>query len=483
MLFNSLEFLLFLPLVVALYFTLPVKWRWLLLLVASYFFYMSWKAEYAILILFTTLVDYSVAIKIGNELSKRKKKNWLLLSILVNLGMLAGFKYLNFFSESANALLQASNSGYAFPLYQILLPVGISFFIFQSLSYTIDVYRGIRKPEKHFGKFALYVSFFPQLVAGPIERSTSLLPQINKPRAFSEQNLISGLKLMLWGFFKKLVIADRLGMFVGLIYENPAEYNGIPVLLATLLFAIQLYCDFSGYTDIARGSARILGYELMINFNRPLIATSLRDFWNRWHISLTTWFRDYLLYSLPYIKDKKIVQAKIYRNLVITFLLMGLWHGAAWTFVLFGLFHGIMLVLETITEKPVAGFYERTGINKFPVLKKTIGIIYMISLVVFSLFFFRANNLSDSMLLLSNAFDFSNTAEAMKAILKNLEVVFGLMMIVILLWAEHFHAKHNLAKVIASKPMIIRWTAYIGFIFFVLLFGVLHQEKFIYFQF
>ena len=483
MLFNSLEFLLFLPVVVALYFTLPVKWRWLLLLVASYFFYMSWKAEYAILILFTTLVDYSVAIKIGNELSKRKKKNWLLLSILVNLGMLAGFKYLNFFSESANALLQASNSGYAFPLYHILLPVGISFFIFQSLSYTIDVYRGIRKPEKHFGKFALYVSFFPQLVAGPIERSTSLLPQINNPRAFSEQNLISGLKLMLWGFFKKLVIADRLGMFVGLIYENPAEYNGIPVLLATLLFAIQLYCDFSGYTDIARGSARILGYELMINFNRPLIATSLRDFWNRWHISLTTWFRDYLLYSLPYIKDKKIVQAKIYRNLVITFLLMGLWHGAAWTFVLFGLFHGIMLVLETITEKPVAGFYERTGINKFPVLKKTIGIIYMISLVVFSLFFFRANNLSDSMLLLSNAFDFSNTAEAMKAILKNLEVVFGIMMIVILLWAEHFHAKHNLVRTIASKPMIIRWTAYIGFIFFVLLFGVLHQEKFIYFQF
>jgi D-alanyl-lipoteichoic acid acyltransferase DltB (MBOAT superfamily) len=483
MLFNSLEFLLFLPLVVALYFTLPVKWRWLLLLVASYFFYMSWKAEYAILILFTTLVDYSVAIKIGNELSKRKKKNWLLLSILVNLGMLAGFKYLNFFSESANALLQASNSGYAFPLYQILLPVGISFFIFQSLSYTIDVYRGIRKPEKHFGKFALYVSFFPQLVAGPIERSTSLLPQINNPRAFSEQNLICGLKLMLWGFFKKLVIADRLGMFVGLIYENPAEYNGIPVILATLLFAIQLYCDFSGYTDIARGSARILGYELMINFNRPLIATSLRDFWNRWHISLTTWFRDYLLYSLPYIKDKKIVQAKIYRNLVITFLLMGLWHGAAWTFVLFGLFHGIMLVIETITEKPVAGFYQRMGINKFPVLKKTIGIIYMISLVVFSLFLFRANNLSDSMLLLSNAFDFSNTAEAMKAILKNLEVVFGIMMIVILLWAEHFHAKHNLVRTIASKPMIIRWTAYIGFIFFVLLFGVLHQEKFIYFQF
>ena len=483
MLFNSFEYLLFLPLVVALYFTIPVKWRWLMLLVASYFFYMCWKAEYAILILFTTVVDYFVALKLGSEPSRKKKKRWLVMSILVNLGMLAGFKYLNFFSESMNAILQVTNSGYSFQLYHILLPVGISFYIFQSLSYTIDVYRGIQPPEKHCGKFALYVSFFPQLVAGPIERSTSLLPQINAPRPFSQQNLISGLKLMLWGFFKKLVIADRLGMFVSLVYENPTEYHGLPVVLATVLFAFQLYTDFSGYTDIARGSARIMGYELMVNFNRPLIATSLRDFWNRWHISLTTWFRDYLLYSLPYIKEKKIVQAKIYRNLVITFLLMGLWHGAAWTFVLFGLFHGLMLVLETITEKPVAGFYERTGINRFPVLKKTIGIIYMFSLVVFSLFFFRANNLSDSMLLLSNAFDFSNTAVSMKAIFKNLEVVFGLMMIVILLLAEHFHAKHNLVRTIASKPMIIRWTAYIGVVFFVLLFGVLHQEKFIYFQF
>jgi D-alanyl-lipoteichoic acid acyltransferase DltB (MBOAT superfamily) len=397
--------------------------------------------------------------------------------------MLAGFKYLNFFSESVNDLLQITNSGYSFPLYHILLPVGISFYIFQSLSYTIDVYRGVKKPENHFGKFALYVSFFPQLVAGPIERSTSLLPQINNPRAFSGQNLISGLKLILWGFLKKLVIADRLGMFVSLVYENPAQYNGLPIILATVLFAFQLYCDFSGYTDIARGSARILGYELMINFNRPLIATSLRDFWNRWHISLTTWFRDYLLYSLPYIKNKKIVQNKIYRNLFITFLLMGLWHGAAWTFVIFGAFHGLILVLESIAEKPIARLHELTGIHRCKGIKTTLGIAYTFGILVFSLFFFRANSLSDSMLLLSSAFDFSNSAEAVKAILKNLEVVFGIMMIVVLLWTEHLHAKHNLVSAIASKPMIIRWPAYIGFIFFVLLFGVLHQQKFIYFQF
>ncbi len=483
MLFNSLEYLIFLPVVVALYFAIPVNWRWLLLLIASYIFYMCWKAEYAILILFTTLVDYFVALKMGREPSVKKKKRWLVMSILVNLGMLAGFKYLNFFSESVNALMQITNSGYSFPLYHILLPVGISFYIFQSLSYTIDVYRGIQKPETHFGKFALYVSFFPQLVAGPIERSTSLLPQINAPRPFSQQNLISGLKLMLWGFFKKLVIADRLGMFVSLVEENPTEYHGLPVVLATGLFAFQLYTDFSGYTDIARGSARLLGYELMINFNRPLIATSLRDFWNRWHISLTTWFRDYLLYALPYIRNKKIIQSKVYRNLILTFLLMGLWHGAAWTYVLFGLFHGLMLVVESMAEKPLSRAGISGFLSRYPGFAATLGNLYMFTMLFFSLFLFRANSLNDSVLLLSNAFNFTNSAAYAGEILKNLEVMFGLLMIVVLLVAEHIHAKHNLIELISKRPLPVRWSLYIGFVFFVVLFGVLHQEKFIYFQF
>ena len=483
MLFNSFEYLIFLPSVVVLYFTIPVKWRWLLLLIASYFFYMCWKAEYAILILFTTVVDYFLALKMGRESSGKKKKRWLVISILVNLGMLAGFKYLNFFSESVNALMQITNSGYSFPLYHILLPVGISFYIFQSLSYTIDVYRGIQPPEKHFGKFALYVSFFPQLVAGPIERSTSLLPQINAPCPFNQQNLISGLKLILWGFFKKLVIADRLGMFVSLVYENPTEYHGLPVILATVLFAFQLYTDFSGYTDIARGSARLLGYELMINFNRPLIATSLRDFWNRWHISLTTWFRDYLLYALPYIRNKKIIQSKVYRNLILTFLLMGLWHGAAWTFVLFGLFHGLMLVVESMAEKPLSRAGISGFLSRYPGFAATLGNLYMFTMLFFSLFLFRANSLNDSVLLLSNAFNFKNSAAYAGEILKNLEVMFGLLMIVVLLVAEHIHAKHNLIELISKRPLPVRWSLYIGFVFFVVLFGVLHQEKFIYFQF
>jgi len=483
MLFNSLEYLIFLPIVVVLYFTIPVKWRWLLLLVASYFFYMCWKAEYVVLIAFTTLVDYFVALKIGREPSKKKKKRYLILSLLVNLGMLAGFKYLNFFADSVNMLFGEMGAEQPFSLFHILLPVGISFYIFQSLSYTIDVYRGYKKPETHLGKFALYVSFFPQLVAGPIERSTSLLPQIHKPLPFDQERLVSGIKLMLWGFFKKLVIADRLGMFVSYVYENPEQHNGLPVILATMLFAFQLYCDFSGYTDIARGSARLMGYDLMINFNRPLIARSLRDFWNRWHISLTTWFRDYVLYSMPYIREKKIINRKIYRNLIISFLLMGLWHGAAWTFILFGIFHGIMLVVESVTEKPLAPVYDRLGINRFPKVKAGIGIFYTFSLLTLSLFFFRANTLSDACLLLSSAFDFSNTGESLRFMLKNNELTFGILMIIALLVTEQYHAKHNLILKIASKPIFIRWSVYAGFIFFILLFGVLHQQKFIYFQF
>jgi alginate O-acetyltransferase complex protein AlgI len=483
MLFNSFEYLIFFPVVVALYYAIPAKWRWLLLLAASYFFYMCWKAEYVILIMITTLIDYTAALKMDGKATRKQKKPYLILSIVANLGMLAGFKYLNFLSESMNLLFTQINIAGQFPALDILLPVGISFYIFQSLSYTIDVYRGTTRPEKHIGIFALYVSFFPQLVAGPIERSNNLLPQFRKSLAFDEQRLVSGLRLMLWGFFKKVVIADRLGMFVSNVYDHPAMFNGLPVILATVLFAFQLYCDFSGYTDIARGSARIMGYDLMINFNRPMIARSLRDFWNRWHISLTTWFRDYLLYSLPYIKDKKIIMGKMYRNLVITYLLMGLWHGAAWTFVIFGLLHGILLVIENITEKYRYRLFEKTRIDVIPWLRTTLGMTATFSILAFSLFFFRAQNLSESMLLISNAFDFSNFSGSLRLILKDNEVLFGMLMVISLMIAEYLHEKYNLVRWIGAKPILIRWTAYIGFVFFVLLFGVLHKQVFIYFQF
>jgi len=483
MLFNSLDYLIFFPVVVALYFAIPVKWRWLLLLIASYFFYMCWKAEYVILIIISTLVDYFAGLKMGQMTSRKKKKPYLVLSILINLGMLIGFKYLNFFTESTNMLFREFSIDQQWPLFNILLPVGISFYIFQSLSYTIDVYRGTVQPERNAGKFALYVSFFPQLVAGPIERSGNLLPQVNHPLAFDQQRLVSGLKLMLWGFFKKVVIADRLGMFVSKVYENPTEFSGLPVILATVLFTFQLYCDFSGYTDIARGSARIMGYDLMINFNRPLVAKSLRDFWNRWHISLTTWFRDYLLYSLPYTKGKKIVIGKLYRNLIITYLVMGLWHGAAWTFVIFGLFHGILLVLETIAEKQRNWFFEKSRINDVPFIKTTLSILITFSILAFSVLFFRANSLRDSILLMTNAIDFSNFGQSLKVILKDYEVLFGMLMLIGLMVAEYLQNKYNLVRMISARPVVVRWPVYIGFFFFVLLFGVLHKQMFIYFQF
>ncbi|HNQ83844.1 MAG TPA: MBOAT family O-acyltransferase [Bacteroidales bacterium] len=483
MLFNSVDYLLFLPLVTALYFVIPVKWRWAFLLLASYFFYMCWKAEYAILILFTTLVDYFVALKMDSLSTRRQKKPYLILSLAANLGMLAGFKYLNFFSESVNFAMAGLDLPGRVPVLDILLPVGISFYIFQSLSYTVDVYRGTTKAERHAGKFALYVSFFPQLVAGPIERSNNLLPQVNHPQAFSQVRLVSGLKLIAWGFFKKVVIADRLGVFVSYVYENPDEHKGITILLATVLFAFQLYGDFSGYTDIARGSARILGYDLMINFNRPMIARSLRDFWNRWHISLTTWFRDYLLYSIPYVKNKKVMVSLMYRNLVITYLLMGLWHGAAWTFVIFGLFHGILLVLENITENYRLRFFRWTGISRFPGVQTTLGMVATFILLVFSLFFFRAGSIENSFILISNAFDFSTFKQTIGYIIRNNELIFGILMVIILLTIEYFHEKYNLVKVVLSRPTVIRWALYAGFVIFILFFGVLYKQKFIYFQF
>jgi len=484
MLFNSLEYLIFFPIVVALYYAFTHKWRWLLLLAASYFFYMSWKAEYVILIMVSTLVDYWAGLQMGKAGTRKKKKPYLIFSIIVNLGILAGFKYFNFFSENVNVLFGDLNIFYRIPELKVLLPVGISFYTFQTLSYSIDIYRGITRPEKHLGRFALYVSYFPQLVAGPIERSTNLLPQFHENKTFNPQNLISGLKLMLWGFFKKIVIADRIGIYVTSIYANPGEHTGLPVILATVLFAIQLYCDFSAYTDIARGTARLMGIELMKNFNRPLIAKSLTDFWNRWHISLTTWFRDYLYFSLPDKAGNKVRVWRLQLNIIITFLLMGLWHGANWTFIVFGLIHGVLLVADELTKEPRKAFFRRMGLTKAPFILNSLSILITFSILVFSAYFFRASSLQESFIMIKNSFIFDNFRQSLVDILKDNEIMFAILQIILLLWAEWYHSRNNLVKVIAAKPVWLRWSIYIGFIFYVLIFGIINQQQqFIYFQF
>jgi alginate O-acetyltransferase complex protein AlgI len=347
LLFNSLQFVFFFPAVVALYFATPARFRWVLLLAASYYFYAAWKPEYLVLIFASTTVDYACARGMGAWGSDRVRRLLLYASITANIGMLFAFKYLNFFSESARAVLAEFNIFHGVPTFDLLLPVGISFYTFQSLSYTIDVYRGQTKPERHFGIFALYVSFFPQLVAGPIERSYRLLPQFFEHRGFDGPRITSGLRLMLWGFFMKLVIADRLAVYVNEVYSNPQAFAPSTLLLATYFFAFQIFCDFAGYSSIAIGAARVLGYELMQNFNRPYFAASIREFWGRWHISLSTWFRDYLYLPLG---GNRVERRRWYLNLLVVFIVSGLWHGAAWTFIVWGALHGSYLVVSLVTS-------------------------------------------------------------------------------------------------------------------------------------
>ena len=320
MLFNSLHFLIFFPIVIVIYFCIPHKYRWILLLFASYYFYMSWKAEYVILILISTIIDYFVAIKISREDNEKMRKIYLLLSIITNIGLLISFKYLNFISSSVSEFLQLFSIQFSPIILDVLLPVGISFYTFQTLSYTIDVYRRRIKPERHFGIFAVYVSFFPQLVAGPIERGKNLLPQFLEKHYFDYIRVTNGLKLMLWGFFKKIVIADRLAVVVNAVYNNPTEFTGAPLILATVFFAFQIYCDFSGYSDIAIGTAQVMGYNLMDNFKRPYFAGSISEFWQRWHISLSTWFRDYLYIPLG---GSRVSIPRWYFNLIIIFIVSG----------------------------------------------------------------------------------------------------------------------------------------------------------------
>jgi D-alanyl-lipoteichoic acid acyltransferase DltB (MBOAT superfamily) len=338
MLFTSLEFLIFFPIVVALYFGCPYRYRWLLLLAANYYFYAAWKLEYIFLLLASTLISYITAILMVKPENQAKRTGLLVIGLIANLGILFAFKYFNFVNDSLRIAFNQFNLIYNVPMFQALLPVGISFYTFQSLGYTIDVYRGKLEPERHLGRFALFVSFFPQLLAGPIERASNMLPQFYEKFDFDEARVSSGLRLILWGLFKKIVIADRLGLYVNAVYNSPSDWEGWPVFLATYFFAFQIYCDFSGYSDIAIGAARVMGFNLMENFRRPYFAQSPSEFWRRWHISLSSWFRDYLYIPLG---GSRVSVPRWYLNLMIVFLVSGLWHGAAWTFVIWGGLHGL----------------------------------------------------------------------------------------------------------------------------------------------
>ncbi|MDN5203123.1 MBOAT family O-acyltransferase [Fulvivirgaceae bacterium BMA10] len=498
MIFNSFHFLIFFPIVVFIYFKTPQRWRWVHLLAASYYFYMAWNPTYILLIMGSTLIDYFVSLKMSEISEKRKRRKYLLLSLLSNLGLLFTFKYFNFFSSTGNLLFEKLSIFYHFPKLSVLLPVGISFYTFQTLSYTIDVYHGKIKPEKHLGIFAVYVSFFPQLVAGPIERARNLLPQFRQKFKFNYEYVRYGLILMLWGFFKKVVIADRLATFVDPIYDNPTAHNGVESLIATYFFAFQIFCDFSGYSDIAIGAALILGFKLMQNFRRPYFAQSIQEFWGRWHISLSTWFRDYLYIPLG---GNRVSKVRWLINIMIVFLVSGLWHGAYYTFIIWGFLHGFYIVMGHLTSKARKKVLDATGLVNFPRFIKFINILITFHLALFAWIFFRAKYITDAKTIISNILnikfnELSNVLTHFVLSLGELKIlksdVFTLyesriaIYALLIMEAVHFLQERNfdLKNNLLGRPVIQRWSAYMLFTLMVIFFGKFSEEQqFIYFQF
>ncbi len=392
MLFNSLEFIIFFPIVVILYFYIPKRYRWLFLLGSSYYFYMAWNPKYIILILLSTVVDYFAAQFMAKEEANRKKQKYLWLSLTINIGLLIGFKYIPFIDENIRALVELFGVNYPdAPAWfdRIVLPVGISFYTFQTLSYTIDVYKGVTKPEKHFGVFALYVAFWPQLVAGPIERSNQLLPQLRKSYNFDYERVRSGMFRILYGMFKKVVIADRLAVYANEVYNHYYEAGGITIYLGAVFFVIQVYCDFSAYSDIAIGSARVLGINLMENFRRPFFAKNLPDFWTRWHISLSTWLTDYVFFFLGAYKASG---ARVVFNVIFVLSVCGLWHGANWPMVLSFTIIGIMMAIRYLWQANVVRNIRPS--NTFKLMNKVpdwIHIFITFNMIVLGFMLFRVD--------------------------------------------------------------------------------------------
>ncbi len=478
MLFNSFAFAIFLPIVFTLYWILPHKFRWIILLVSSYYFYMSWNAKYVFLILFTTAISY-VAGLLLEKLTDSKKKKWVLAAtVILCLGVLFFFKYFNFVMESVSAFLSLFAIQMSPLTLKLLLPVGISFYTFQTLSYVIDVYKGDSAAEHHFGYYAAFISFFPQLVAGPIERTKNLLPQIKERHVFSYDQATYGLKLMAWGFFKKIVIADTLSKYVSKIYDAPQAYHGFSLVLATVFFSFQIYCDFSGYSDIAIGTSKLMGINLMTNFKSPYFSQSIKEFWSRWHISLSTWFRDYVYIPLG---GNRVGKIRHYMNLLITFLVSGLWHGANWTFVLWGGIHGAAQVCENALsgkkkEKP------RKKIN-------WIKILLVFVFCAFAWIFFVADSISDAGYVITHMFEgISSPIVYLSSGLSDLglgALKLGIIAFTLLILSiyDYFSLKGDCIEWLGKQRFIIRHILYIFIVLLILSLRATEEAQFVYFQF
>ena len=468
MLFNSLIFFVFLAVVFLLYAALPHRGQNRLLLAASYLFYGAWDWRFLFLLVFSTGLDFLFARALGRSSAPRARRGWVAASIVLNLSILGFFKYFNFFIDSFAVLLEAFGLHAALPALRIVLPVGISFYSFQSMSYVIDVYRGVLAPARRWSDFALYVAFFPQLVAGPIERATNLLPQVQHPRVISDYGLSHGAFLILWGLFQKVVIADNICRLADAVFAHPPA-EALTTLLGVYAFALQIYCDFSGYSNIARGVALLFGFRLMLNFRNPYFATDPSDFWRRWHISLSTWLRDYLYIPLG---GNRGSPARTRRNLMLTMLLGGLWHGAAWTYVAWGCFHGLLLIGHRAAAKVLPPLSGRAG--------RLLKIVVFFHLICISWLLFRADTLAQAGVLLRvlvTGWAVPASGQWLPAL--TALAFYGLPLLAMEIW--QYKSGDPLVALKAPRP--VRALLYLALFYGIVIFGETHAQSFIYFQF
>lgn len=475
MLFNSFHFVFFFIVVTTFYFLLPHKYRWMLLLAGSCYFYMVFIPVYILILGFTIVIDYFAGIWL--EKTEGKKKKWFLIaSLIANVGVLAVFKYYNFLNDNLSIFLNSVGYQNKIPHLGILLPIGLSFHTFQAMSYTIEVYRGHQKAERHFGIYALYVMFYPQLVAGPIERPQNLIHQFYEKHSFEYERVVEGLKMILWGLFMKLVIADRLAIYVNAVYNNPEHHTGATLALATVFFAFQIYCDFAGYSNIAIGAAKVMGFNLMTNFNRPYFSESISEFWKRWHISLSTWFRDYLYISLG---GNRVSIPRWYFNLFLVFAISGLWHGANWTFIIWGALNGFYLVFAIVTEKWRKRFGKLIWLDHLPRLNSALQIGITFLLACFAWIFFRANTTPDAFYIVKSIVSLQGPLFIDKT-----AIGYGFIAILLLLsielWQEWGIRSHLPFK---TNHWLTEHLAYSALVLLILVLGVFDGGQFIYFQF
>ena len=476
MIFNSIPFFFFFIIVSIVYHILPSRFKWIPLLAASCYFYMAFVPIYILILGFTIVVDYFVGIFLENENFIKYKKSILYCSIAVNVGVLVFYKYFNFVNFDITRLLGLFHINNPIRALNIILPIGLSFHTFQAMSYTIEVYKGRQKAERHFGIYALYVMFYPQLVAGPIERPQNIIHQLKTPPSFKEEDMVSGLKLMLWGFFKKLVVADRLALVVNSIFDYSDIHNGTTIVIAAALFSIQIYCDFSGYSDIAIGAAKTMGIDLMTNFRRPYFSKSIGEFWTRWHISLSTWFKDYVYIPLG---GNRVQKWKIYRNILIVFLISGLWHGANHTFIIWGGLHALFLIVGTQISPLFSRFENLEGVAKY--VWTLIRIAFNFILVTLTWIFFRASSVSQAFTMLKHLKSFGKAPFLGDSLS---DFGHGAIAIIILFTAEFIvEFFPSIQTGLQSRSMVTRWGVIVLLTLAIMVMGALNGGQFIYFQF